>query len=150
VLSEGGGDVEAHSAVIDPVLSRAFAGGLLIGGGAAALLLLNGRVAGVSGVVDRLVQGAAGERAWRIAFLAGLILPAALLGPWTVAMPRAWWLVIGSGLLVGFGTRLGSGCTSGHGVCGIANFSRRSLIATIIFMATALITVWLSRHGGLA
>jgi len=150
VRFEGVRDVEARPAVIDPTLARAFGGGLLIGGGAAVLLLLNGRIAGISGVVDQLVHGAIGEHAWRIAFLAGLLLPAALHGSGSPALPRAWWLVIGSGLLVGFGTRLASGCTSGHGVCGIANFSRRSFLATLIFMATAVVTVWVTRHGGAA
>jgi uncharacterized membrane protein YedE/YeeE len=134
--------------VIDPVLLKAFAGGLLIGSGAAVLLLLNGRVAGISGILGEVLLGAVGEGAWRIAFLAGLLLPALAFGLGAVELPRGWYLIVVAGLLVGFGTRVGSGCTSGHGVCGIANLSRRSLVATLIFMGTAMVTVFIVRHGG--
>jgi uncharacterized protein len=131
---------------IDPAILKAFGGGLLIGAGAAVLLLLNGRVAGISGIFDSVLHGVAGEHGWRIAFLVGLILPAAILGLGPVELPRGWTLIVIAGLLVGAGTRLGSGCTSGHGVCGIANLSRRSLLATVIFMGTAIVTVYVARH----
>ncbi len=136
--------------MIEPVFIRAFGGGLLIGGGAAALLLLNGRVAGISGIFDNAIHGISGEHGWRIAFLIGLLLPAAVLGLGPVELPQGWPLIVVSGLLVGVGTRVGSGCTSGHGVCGIANLSRRSLLATAIFMSTAIVTVYIVRHAGFA
>jgi uncharacterized membrane protein YedE/YeeE len=122
-------------------LWRSVAGGALIGVAAASLILFNGRVAGVSGILDELVHGRAGQHGWRLLFVIGLILPAVLLGTGTVSWSlSAPWLVI-SGVLVGLGTRLGSGCTSGHGVCGIANLSVRSLVATLTFIAVAIITV---------
>ena len=126
---------------------QALGGGLLIGAGAAALLLLNGRVAGVSGILANVVETRGGEQGWRIGFLLGLVIPALLFG---IGQPRLsgstpWVLV--SGLLVGVGTRLGSGCTSGHGVCGLANLSRRSLVATLVFMSMAMLVVWATRHA---
>ncbi|MFX1684518.1 YeeE/YedE family protein [Paraburkholderia sp. A1BS-2L] len=141
------------------------AGGLMIGAAAALLVLGNGRVAGISGIVGTLLQGARtepGGRAWRVAFIAGLF-----------AAPWLWRLVVGTsagagsaawlptiaptiaaspatlvvaGLLVGLGTRYGSGCTSGHGVCGIARGSLRSLVATGLFMAAGFVTVFTVRH----
>lgn len=138
------------SIVIEPrVLAEALAGGLLIGAATAGLLLVNGRVAGISGIV----AGATGKaaHAWQWAFLLGLAaagLGAALLGqPAPPALGRESLLLLGSaGLLVGFGTRLGGGCTSGHGVCGIARHSPRSILATAIFMLVAAIVVFLVRH----
>jgi uncharacterized membrane protein YedE/YeeE len=126
-------------------------GGALIGLAAVLLMLLTGRVAGISGIFGGLVTLQASDKAWRLAFVAGLIL-APLTG--TVAgyalaepqMPASWALVAIAGLLVGAGTRLGSGCTSGHGVCGIARISSRSIVATLLFMATAIVTVALMRH----
>jgi len=133
-----------------PAAWHALFGGALIGAGAAALLLLNGRIAGVSGILGRVATADLGEHGWRIAFLAGLIAPALLLGTGTTELhPGYLWAAI-SGLLVGFGTRLGGGCTSGHGVCGIANLSGRSLVATLVFMATAILTVLVVRHGAAA
>jgi uncharacterized membrane protein YedE/YeeE len=129
----------------------ALIGGALIGLAAALLLLLNGRIAGVSGIIGSLLNSSAGDRAWRGAFVAGLI-----------AGPLAYQLIAGErlaitidanltllilgGLLVGFGTGLGSGCTSGHGICGIARLSTRSLIATAVFMLFGGATVFLLRH----
>jgi uncharacterized membrane protein YedE/YeeE len=126
---------------------QSLGGGLLIGAGAAALLLLNGRVAGVSGVLANLVSVQAGEQGWRVGFLAGLAVPAAVFGLGHPYLPGGWVLALCAGLLVGFGTRMGSGCTSGHGVCGLANLSRRSLAATAVFMLTAVLTVLIMRHG---
>ncbi len=128
-------------------LARALGGGILIGGGVSALLLLNGQIAGVSGILGNLVRGGAGDQAWRVAFLLGLIAPAAVFGPGPAELPATLTLSAVSGLLVGFGTRLGGGCTSGHGVCGLANLSARSLVATLIFMSTAALTVYVARHG---
>ncbi|MBS0373957.1 MAG: YeeE/YedE family protein [Proteobacteria bacterium] len=120
---------------------RSIAGGALIGAGAALLMLLNGEVAGISGILERALHGEGGEQRWRYAFLAGLVLPAILAGPgsvdWTASLPT----VAVAGLLVGVGTRLGSGCTSGHGVCGLSALSPRSLVATATFILTAVATV---------
>ncbi len=126
---------------------RSLAGGALIGAGAATLILWNGRVAGISGILENVVRGAFGEHAWRLAFLAGLLAPAALFGAGHVTFVASLWTYAVAGLLVGFGTRVGSGCKSGHGVCGIANLSLRSVVATAIFMEVAVITVLLVRHG---
>jgi uncharacterized membrane protein YedE/YeeE len=130
-----------------PEVLRSIAGGMLIGAGAATLLLLNGRVAGISGILGNVVREAAGEQGWRLAFLIGLILPALVLGTGPALLPHHWMLATASGLLVGVGTQIGSGCTSGHGVCGLANLSTRSLVATITFMTAAVITVYVVRHG---
>ena len=126
-------------------------GGTLIGLAVALLMLTTGRIAGISGIVDGLIGNAAGK-GWRAAFLAGLILApllARLVG-FTLPMPRmpaSWVVIAGAGLLVGFGTRLGGGCTSGHGVCGMARLSPRSIVATLIFMGTAMVVVAIARHG---
>lgn len=135
-------------APFDPV--SALVGGALIGLAAVLLMLLNGRIAGVSGILGEALSGE--ERGWRIAFLVGLVAAPLLLAaigrpmpmPW---MPSSFAVVIAAGLLVGFGTRLGSGCTSGHGVCGIARLSPRSIAATLVFMATAMVVVAIMRHG---
>lgn len=126
------------------------AGGVLLGLGAAVLILFNGRIAGISGILAGLVRPRRGDTAWRAAFLAGLL-----------AAPLLWWLVappvqpriaagpallVVAGLLVGWGTRHGSGCTSGHGVCGLSRLSPRSLVATLVFMAAGFATVFVLRH----
>lgn len=136
-------------AAFDPV--SALAGGALIGLAAALLMLLIGRIAGVSGILGGVVSSGGGERVWRLAFVAGLILAPLLSGlagyPLPLPeMPASWTVIIIGGLLVGFGSRLGSGCTSGHGVCGIARLSPRSLAATAIFMITAAVVVAVMRH----
>jgi uncharacterized membrane protein YedE/YeeE len=124
---------------------QSLAGGALIGAGAAVLLLFDGQVAGISGIVDRVLHRALGEQAWRVAFLAGLLLPAAALGAGPIAWQAPPATLAVAGALVGFGTRIGSGCTSGHGVCGIANLSPRSLVATGTFIAVAIVTVLVVR-----
>lgn len=137
--------------------SRALAGGALIGIAAAMMLLLNGRIAGISGILGGLLfDRQTGDMRWRLRFVLGLIAGAALITvlrpELAAAAPTAGWAsLIVAGLLVGFGTRLGSGCTSGHGVCGIARFSRRSFVATATFMGFGFLTVYLVRHvlGGL-
>jgi uncharacterized membrane protein YedE/YeeE len=126
---------------------QSLGGGLLIGAGAAALLMLNGKVAGVSGILANVVGWRAGEQGWRLAFVLGLVLPAMIRGVGDPRLPASWVLALVSGLLVGLGTRVGNGCTSGHGVCGLANLSLRSLAATLVFMATAIATVFIMRHG---
>lgn len=132
-----------------PEVLRAIAGGMLIGAGAATLLLLNGRIAGVSGILGNVIAEAVGEQAWRLAFLLGLVVPALILGTGPAQLPWHWLLALVSGLLVGAGTQIGSGCTSGHGVCGLANLSTRSLAATLVFFTAAVLTVLAVRHGGM-
>lgn len=132
----------------DPL--RALSGGLLIGFAAVMLMLRLGRIAGVSGILAGAAFEPGEERFWRLAFLAGIVLGAAAmaaaLGGFQPVFAGSWWWLIPGGLLVGYGTRLGSGCTSGHGICGLARFSRRSLAATLLFMASAILTVFLLRH----
>ena len=132
----------------------ALAGGVLIGIGVAMLVLLNGRIAGVSGVVGGLMGGllrpVRGDVAWRAAFVIGLV--AAPLVYLLVAPPpelrvdAQYGALALAGLLVGVGTRYGSGCTSGHGVCGISRLSLRSLVATLVFMGVGFVTVYVARH----
>jgi len=126
-------------------------GGTLIGVASALLMLTAGRIAGVSGIVDGLIGNAEG-RGWRAAFVAGLVLAPVISGlfGFTLSVPRmptSWVVVAGAGLLVGFGSRLGGGCTSGHGVCGIARLSPRSIAATLIFIGTAMVVVAIARHA---
>ena len=126
-------------------------GGGLIGLSAVLLMLLTGRVAGISGIFGGCLGFGINDKGWRIAFVAGLIL-APLIASWigyampSPQMPASWAVVIAAGLLVGFGTRLGGGCTSGHGICGIARLSGRSITATAIFMFMAVVVVALTRH----
>src|SRR5262247_1694524 len=120
-------------------------GGALIGLAATLLMLITGRIAGISGIVGGLIGGAA-DKGWRATFIGGLILAplVANLAGFTLSapqMPRSWIVIIVAGLLVGFGSRLGGGCTSGHGVCGVARLSPRSIAATLIFMVTAMVVV---------
>lgn len=128
----------------------ALAGGVLIGVAAAMFALLNGRIAGISGVLGGLLRPAKGDMAWRIAFVLGLVgapLVYVLFG----ALPKpqidaSYGALILAGLLVGIGTRYGSGCTSGHGVCGLSRLSPRSLVATLAFMGAGFVTVFMTRH----
>jgi uncharacterized membrane protein YedE/YeeE len=129
------------------------AGGVLLGVASGAFVLLNGRILGISGIVGGLLAPRRGDAGWRIAFLLGMLAaPAtfALLAPaGFLAEPRieaGYGAVVAAGLLVGFGTRYGSGCTSGHGVCGLSRLSPRSLVATLVFMAAGFLTVFLIRH----
>jgi uncharacterized membrane protein YedE/YeeE len=129
----------------------ALAGGMLIGGSAALILILNGRVAGVSGILGGLVPPSRGDISWRIAFLVGLLLAPVIYGAFGGAIPpvtvEASVPVLAlAGFLVGFGTRLGAGCTSGHGVCGVSRGSPRSIVATAVFMVTAIATVFVTHH----
>jgi uncharacterized membrane protein YedE/YeeE len=139
-----------NMASFDPI--SALLGGALIGLASAMLMMLTGRIAGISGILGGCLTLVAGDRIWRLAFVAGLILAPAissLLGcPMPVPqMPASFLVIVIAGLLVGFGARLGGGCTSGHGVCGIARLSPRSIIATVVFMATAMVVVALMRHA---
>lgn len=132
-----------------PDWSGGLGGGALIGLAAALLLGLSGRIAGVSGILGGVLT-AASDRAWRIAFVAGLPLGAGLFAAATGSLPQqlqvGWLPMAVAGLLVGFGTRLGSGCTSGHGICGMARLSPRSIAATAVFMATGIGIVFVVRH----
>lgn len=125
-------------------------GGGLIGLASLMLLALNGRIAGVSGIVGGILTGSAGDRWWRAAFVVGLIAGAEVYalarGGLPLHLQTQGLGLIAAGLLVGIGTRIGSGCTSGHGVCGLARLSPRSLVATLTFIIVAVITVFLSRH----
>ncbi|TCT10110.1 hypothetical protein EDC26_10266 [Paralcaligenes ureilyticus] len=127
------------------------AGGLLIGLSAAIFILVNGRILGISGIVGGLLRPRSGDLGWRLSFILGMlvapILWIFLMGPPVSHIDSGWGTLVIAGLLVGLGTRLGSGCTSGHGVCGISRLSPRSIAATLIFMAVGFITVYLVRHG---
>lgn len=129
----------------------ALAGGALIGIAAALFVLLNGRIAGISGVLGGLLSPARGDVAWRLAFVAGLVLAPTvylLFAAWPQPQIDApFGALLAAGLLVGVGTRYGAGCTSGHGVCGMSNLSPRSLVATLSFMGAGFATVFLIRHG---
>lgn len=128
----------------------ALLGGALIGLSASLLLLSHGKVAGISGIVGGLISRGTTDMAYRAWFLAGLLasgLGLGLLLPSAFEAPSApTWSIAGAGLLVGYGTRLGNGCTSGHGVCGLSRFSPRSLAATLTFMATGAASVFVARH----
>lgn len=129
----------------------AFLGGTLIGISVVLLLLTNGRIAGISGVVGGLLVSKVRDAGWRLAFILGLIaaplLYAAVAGGVPpIAITSSTGLLIGGGLLVGFGARLGSGCTSGHGVAGIARLSPRSIVATGVFLAAGMVTMFVTRH----
>jgi uncharacterized membrane protein YedE/YeeE len=126
-------------------------GGAVIGLAAALLVLVNGRVAGISGIVGGMLQSIADDFAWRLAFVAGLLL-APVVYAMVAAFPSAtiaasYPVLIVAGLLVGVGTRFGGGCTSGHGVCGLSRLSPRSLVATLAFMAAGFVTVFVVRHA---
>jgi uncharacterized protein len=126
-------------------------GGVLIGLSAVLLMLSTGRIAGISGIFSGLLNMRGEDKGWRVAFIAGLILAPVIAGLIGHAMappklPANWAVIIAAGLLVGFGTRLGAGCTSGHGICGIGRLSPRSIVATIVFMVVAIITVAVTRH----
>jgi uncharacterized protein len=134
----------------DP-LSALF-GGALVGLAAALLMLVLGRIAGIAGILGGCLNLAGGDKGWRLAFLVGLIaapIAAGAAGAPMAApqMPASWIVIAAAGILVGFGTRLGGGCTSGHGVCGVARLSPRSVAATIIFVLTAAAVVAVMRHG---
>jgi uncharacterized membrane protein YedE/YeeE len=125
-------------------------GGALIGVAASMLILLNGRIAGISGIVGGLLRPVRGDAAWRVAFLAGLIAAPWVYGVITqlpaVIIDADYPMLIVAGLLVGIGTRYGAGCTSGHGVCGVSRLSPRSMVATVCFMAAGFGTVFVVRH----
>ncbi len=135
---------------LDSVPWHAAGGGLMIGAAVALLLLFNGRIAGISGIVGGLYRMQKGDIGWRVIFILGLILSVAI---WKfffvlpeIAIETNYTMLALAGFLVGYGTRLGSGCTSGHGVCGISRRSPRSIAATTVFMLAGFMTVYLIRH----
>ena len=128
----------------------ALAGGMLIGLAAVMFALLNGRIAGISGVLGGLLKPVRGDVAWRAAFILGIVGAPLVYGLFSalpfIQIDAGYGLLIAAGLLVGVGTRYGSGCTSGHGVCGLARLSPRSLVATLSFMSAGFATVFVIRH----
>lgn len=128
-------------------------GGVLIGLAVAILLIFNGRIAGISGILAGVLKPTKGDTAWKLAFIVGILVAPLLFITFVytpeVTIATSTPLLIAAGLLVGFGTRLGSGCTSGHGICGMARFSRRSMVAVVVFMLVAFITVAVINHFGL-
>ncbi|WP_024582885.1 YeeE/YedE family protein [Bradyrhizobium sp. OHSU_III] len=131
--------------------ASALAGGLLIGTSASLLLILNGRIAGISGIVAGVFRRDLREVSWRAAFVVGVLLAPLVYGVLFGSLPPVTFdasagVIVAAGLLVGFGARLGSGCTSGHGICGLSRGSPRSLVATAVFMVNAAITVLVTRN----
>lgn len=128
----------------------ALLGGLLIGAAAALFMLINGRIAGVSGIVGGLLNPVAGNVLWRFAFIFGLFLAPVLYGAFAtlpeIQIDSGYPLLVVAGLLVGVGTRYGAGCTSGHGICGISRLSPRSIVATLLFVGSGMATVFVLRH----
>ncbi len=128
----------------------ALGGGIMLGLASALFILINGRILGVSGIVGGLLRLRPQDVGWRLSFLLGLLLAPLLYlllaGPIPARIDAGWATVVVAGLLVGFGTRYGSGCTSGHGVCGLSRLSARSLVATLAFMGAGFATVFLMRH----
>ena len=126
------------------------AGGLLLGLASAIFILVNGRILGISGIIGGLLRPTSGDVGWRLAFVLGMLvaplLYLLLAGPVAVRIDASWATLVIAGLLVGVGTRFGSGCTSGHGVCGLSRLSPRSLVATLAFMGAGFVTVYLMRH----
>ncbi len=126
------------------------AGGILLGLASAIFILVNGRILGISGIVGGLFRPKAGDVGWRLSFLLGLLVApvvyAMVAGPIAPRIDAGWVTVVAAGLLVGVGTRYGSGCTSGHGVCGLSRLSPRSLVATLAFMGAGFATVFVMRH----
>ncbi len=126
------------------------AGGILLGLASALFILVNGRVLGISGILGGLLRPRAGDAGWRIAFIAGMLAAPAVwalfMAPVVPRIEAGPAVLVVAGLLVGWGTRYGSGCTSGHGVCGLSRMSPRSLVATLAFMGTGFATVFVMRH----
>ncbi|MGE0331267.1 MAG: YeeE/YedE family protein [Ramlibacter sp.] len=127
------------------------AGGILLGLASALFILVNGRILGISGILGGLLRPVRGDTGWRLAFLAGMLAAPLLYfvvaGPTAPRIDAGWATIVIAGLLVGVGTRYGSGCTSGHGVCGLSRLSPRSLVATLAFMGAGFVTVYLARHA---
>ena len=125
-------------------------GGMIIGVAVSILILFNGKIAGISGILGGVFHPKKGDVSWRIAFITGLIVSPSVYSLFhtipKVSITASYWQVLIAGLLVGLGTRLGSGCTSGHGICGLARLSARSIVATICFMLAGIVTVFITQH----
>ncbi|EGU47765.1 hypothetical protein VII00023_20267 [Vibrio ichthyoenteri ATCC 700023] len=126
-------------------------GGMLLGLSAVLLLLVNGKIAGISGIINGVVNPDVRDRVWRVLFLAGMAVGGVSAVQWLGASVPTLensnlWIYIVAGLLVGIGTSLGNGCTSGHGICGIGRLSKRSIVATVVFMSIAILTVFVRVH----
>jgi len=130
---------------------QSLAGGLLIGAAAGLLVIFCGRIAGISGILGGLLKRQSADKPWRFAFIAGLVLSPLVFQLFSalpaIDIDASWGRLVLAGLLVGLGARLGSGCTSGHGVCGLSRLSPRSLVATLVFMLIAMLTVGMMGHG---
>ncbi|KGJ95810.1 YeeE/YedE family protein [Thalassotalea sp. ND16A] len=128
----------------------ALIGGILIGLAALSLMLLTGKIAGISGIFSQLISQLPIKLSWHVYFILGLIIGPVFASPLGFTLPQtidlSWTAIIIGGFLVGFGSRYGSGCTSGHGICGIGRFSKRSIAATVTFMTSAIVTVFIIRH----
>jgi uncharacterized membrane protein YedE/YeeE len=139
---------------MDPQWIKALFGGALIGSAVSLMLLWNGRVTGISGIINGVINPVKGDTDWRIFFVSGLFLGGLFLG---LLNPEVFintinqepWIIVSAGLLVGFGTIMGSGCTSGHGICGISRLSPRSLAATGVFMIAGMIAVFVFKKLGI-
>jgi hypothetical protein len=136
-------------AAFNPI--SALIGGGLIGLASTLFMLLNGRIAGISGILGGALTMSTGDKIWRLSFIAGLVAAPIIIGLFGYPlpepqMPTSWLLIVAAGVLVGFGARYGGGCTSGHGVCGIARLSARSIVATGIFIFSAIVVVAIMRH----
>ena len=131
---------------------HALLGGMLLGLSVAILMLFNGKVAGISGIVNGLIQPKKGDTAWRAAFIVAMILGAIVIAPFNINLPfvssDSYVLIALAGLLVGIGTRIGNGCTSGHGIVGMGRLSVRSIVATVVFMISAIVVVYFRQFFG--
>ena len=131
---------------------NALLGGMLLGLSAAILMLFSGKVAGISGIVNGLIQPKKEDTAWRAAFIIAMILSAIFIAPFDINLPSlrpdSYLLIVLAGLLVGVGTRLGNGCTSGHGIVGMGRLSVRSIVATVVFMISAIVVVYFRQFFG--
>ena len=131
---------------------HALLGGMLLGLSVAILMLFNGKVAGISGIVNGLIQPKKGDTAWRAAFIVAMILGAIVIAPFNINLPLvssdSYVLIALAGLLVGIGTRIGNGCTSGHGIVGMGRLSVRSIVATVVFMTSAIVVVYFRQFFG--
>lgn len=137
--------------LLDSAYINGFLGGTLVGLSSLLLLIGSGRIAGISGIAAGVLSVKRGDMAWRVLFIAGLWLGAVVFmlltqAPLTIQIDSHWYVIAAGGFLVGLGTRIGGGCTSGHGICGNARLSGRSHLATILFICSGIITVFVSRH----
>jgi uncharacterized membrane protein YedE/YeeE len=134
--------------MVDQSWIHAAIGGAMIGLASGGLMLMNGRIAGISGIFHQSLAGS--KEPWRWTFLIGLLFAGLSAAAFVPAAPTSLMMLIAAGLLVGFGTRMASGCTSGHGVCGLARFSPRSLVAVISFLGSGIAVTYLMRLAGVA